>query len=104
MLDVFAARPWREAEGRILLFGVVVDGWRGGRCGAMVGKVMQLDEGDAPLDEGADADWMRMVRARTAMEERWRGSGRACRKSTERSLNAIFLEAGASRIHESVVL
>lgn len=47
---------------------------------------------------------MRMVRARTAMEERWRGSGRACRKSTERSLNAIFLEAGASRIHESVVL
>ena len=56
MLDVFAARPWREAEGRILLFGVVVDGWRGGRCGAMVGKVMQLDEGDAPLDEGADAD------------------------------------------------
>ena len=33
-----------------------------------------------------------------------RGSGRACRKSTERSLNAIFLEAGASRIRESVVL
>ena len=44
MIDVAAARPWREAEGRILLFSVVVDGWRGGRCGAMVDKVRRGDE------------------------------------------------------------